>query len=307
MRIFVIGGTGFIGKYVVASLARAGHELLILHRGNTTAKLPGSVNRILGDRRQLPEFAVPLRTFSPDAILDTCAYQHADAVAVADAAHYLKSRVVLLSSMDVYRAYGIFIRLEQDAPLLEPFDETAPLRSRWYPYRDRASASDDLRYYYDKIPVEQYLLRNLNQPLTILRLAKVYGFADPQRHVEQYFELIRGNSVCIPESRARWRWSRLYVENAADAICRVLTDPVRASSIYNVADDAVLSEEEWITKLAAAREQPVAVDYKTEQPEQSYQWEQPLVADGRKFRAEFSWRSPVSLEAAVKRAIGCAK
>src|SRR6266849_1671178 len=70
MHILVIGGTQFMGPYIVRNLCVAGHKVSILHRGQTKAQLPEGVNEILGDRNRLPEFASDLRKLSPEVVLD---------------------------------------------------------------------------------------------------------------------------------------------------------------------------------------------------------------------------------------------
>jgi 2'-hydroxyisoflavone reductase len=48
MRILLIGGNGFIGRFAVAALKQRGHTLAVFHRGTTAA--PAGVNEIQGDR-----------------------------------------------------------------------------------------------------------------------------------------------------------------------------------------------------------------------------------------------------------------
>lgn len=40
MRVLVVGGTGFIGPYVVRALVEQGHEVSVFHRGSSEAELP---------------------------------------------------------------------------------------------------------------------------------------------------------------------------------------------------------------------------------------------------------------------------
>jgi uncharacterized protein YbjT (DUF2867 family) len=40
MRVFVLGGTGFVGRHVVRRLHGNGHEVVVFHRGQTRADLP---------------------------------------------------------------------------------------------------------------------------------------------------------------------------------------------------------------------------------------------------------------------------
>ena len=38
MRILLIGGTGFIGPFVVDALARSGHDIAVFHRGTNMSE-----------------------------------------------------------------------------------------------------------------------------------------------------------------------------------------------------------------------------------------------------------------------------
>ena len=48
MRILLIGGNGFIGRFAVAALKQQGHALAVFHRGTTAA--PPGVEGIRGNR-----------------------------------------------------------------------------------------------------------------------------------------------------------------------------------------------------------------------------------------------------------------
>ena len=50
MDLLVLGGTGFIGPYVVRRLCGDGHRVSVVHRGKTEAVLPPDVRHVhVGD------------------------------------------------------------------------------------------------------------------------------------------------------------------------------------------------------------------------------------------------------------------
>lgn len=304
MRVLIIGGTGFIGQWISRALAEDGHEVRVFHRGRTTAALPRSVRHIHGERLELPHFAPMFRAWAPGVVLDTFAYDRDDLALVNQATEEIPCRFVVLSSMDVYRAYGIYCRLEEGTPETKPFDENAPLRSVPYPYRNNAASVDDLMYRYDKIPAEQFALNEMNRPVTILRLGKVYGPGDPQRHAQDYSEQVRRGAVQILTKRSQWRWSRTYVENAAGAVALATAATGDASRIYNVADEPVVTEREWIGAVARAMGCTVDLKTSTELPESAdrlYEWRQHLCADTTRIRKELGWSEKFNLEESLRR------
>lgn len=66
MRILLIGGNGFIGRFAVAALKQQGHAIAVFHRGTTT--VPAGVDEILGDRNQLNAITQGLKRFAPDVV-----------------------------------------------------------------------------------------------------------------------------------------------------------------------------------------------------------------------------------------------
>ena len=67
MKIFVTGGTGFVGRHAVAELQKHGHTLLILSRGKHKPSRKTSYLR--GDLSTLAKWEKQLKRFKPDAAL----------------------------------------------------------------------------------------------------------------------------------------------------------------------------------------------------------------------------------------------
>src|SRR2546423_559420 len=106
MRILVIGGTAFIGPDVVTRLRIMQHTVALFHRGLTEAALPPDVTHIHGERHRLADFAGEFSRFDPEVVLDMIPTTEYEAQAVMSIFMGIARRVVAISSIDVYRAYG---------------------------------------------------------------------------------------------------------------------------------------------------------------------------------------------------------
>ncbi len=234
MRVIIIGGTRFIGPPVVRQLTEAGHEVTVFHRGQTEPELPGRIKHIHGDRLQLAEHQEELKQLQPDVVLDMAAFTQQDALATANAFRGIARRLVVISSQDVYRAYGRFHQSEPGALEPVPLAESAPLREELYPYRGEGRGLDS----YDKILVERAAQNSTILPATILRLPMVYGEGDYQHRLLLELKRIddRRAAILIDQRIAGWRWTRAYVENVAAAIVLAVTDERAANRTYNVGD-----------------------------------------------------------------------
>jgi nucleoside-diphosphate-sugar epimerase len=309
MRVLIIGGTGFIGSYVLRRLLGDGHSVAVFHRGKSGSDLPRDVLRIIGDRRRLADYAGEFDQFAPQIVLDMIPYVEEDARALMATLHGKVERVVIVSSQDVYRAYGLFLRLEEGSLEPTPYDEESPLRTRFYPYRKSAQGGEDLAYHYDKIPVERVVMSDPQTPYTILRLPKVYGPGDKHYLFEYLNRMGDGREVILlGERKSRWRWTRGYVENVAAAIAQAVTDARAANRIYNLGEGDALSESEWARSIGQAAGwsgEIVAVpeDALPQSMLEQYRWEQHLVAETSRFRKELDYEEETPRQEALKRAI----
>ena len=77
MTVFIIGGTGFVGRHVTRRLAAAGHAVTVFHRGETTPSLPDGVTRRHGSRDDRTALRSALDAAAPDVVVDAIAYTEA--------------------------------------------------------------------------------------------------------------------------------------------------------------------------------------------------------------------------------------
>ena len=183
MKILIIGGTSFIGPAVVRRLVDLGHEVAVYHRGQTHAELPLGVEHIHGDRGELGSHIAGFRRFGPEVVVDMIAFTVHDASRLVETFRGVARRSVVISSADVFRAYGRFLGLEPGPIEPAPLSEESPLRTFLFPYRKQATGPDDFLFSYDKLPVERIVLSDPKLPGTILRLPMVHGPGDTYRRL----------------------------------------------------------------------------------------------------------------------------
>jgi nucleoside-diphosphate-sugar epimerase len=305
VRVLVLGGTRFIGLHLVRCLAEMGHEVAVFHRGQTNAELPARVRRFTGERRRLADHAGELRFYRPDVVVDMIAFTEEDARTAVATFRGVAERLIAISSGDVYRAYGVFARLEPGPPEPTPIREESPLRQSLYIARTGAKPGE-LFYDYEKILVERVVMEDRTLPGTVLRLPMVHGPGDDQHRLAPYLKrMLDGRpAIVLNEGLARWRCPRGYVEDVATAIALAVINPAAAGRIYNVAEATAFTEAEWVATIAGvvgwdgkivsvpAARMPVA-----------FNTDQDLVMDSSRIRSELGYREMLDRTEGLRRTI----
>jgi len=236
-----LGGTRFIGRATVEELAAAGDQVMVVHRGVLEPDDMPDVQHLHCERAELVEHRAELEHFAPDSLVDCRALTRRDAETALEALPDLKRRVVI-SSVDVYRAFGALHVDGETDPV--PLDEDSPVRPQRYPYRGKMPGMDE----YDKLDVEDvYLPRGA----TVLRLPMVYGEHDYQRREEFLLRRLRAGRKRIPFGGGTWLTCRGYVRDVARAVRLALTKPV-AGEVMNVCEDRSYSMGMWTRMILQA-------------------------------------------------------
>ena len=313
MRILLIGGNGFIGRSTSAALLRQGHTLGIVHRGTTP--VPAGVEEIRAERSQLSAKIDELSRFHPDVVIDFILSSGAQAEEVMNIFRGATARLVMLSSMDVYRAIGVSHGTES-GPLQEvPLTEESELRHNLHPYPPENMQmmravfgwlTDD----YDKIPAERAVINDPELPGTVLRMPMVYGPGDP---LHRFYPVVKRicdgrRHILFADTLAAWHSPRGYVANVAAAIVLAASDPRAAQRLYNVCEEPSFSELEWAKKIATEMQWPgefVTLPV-TRTPAHlltpgnaSQHW----TASSARIRRELGYEEPVPIEDAIRQTI----
>lgn len=313
MRILVVGGTGFIGPDVVRLLCESAHGVTIFHRGEHEAELPREVQHLHGPLERLGAL-VPGRY---DAAIGMRLMTEADARAFAAGVRGRVDRAVVISSADVYRAYGRLRGTEPGPPEPMPLTEDAPLRERLYPYggehAPRGVPATPWLHEYDKILVERLVREMLGA--TVLRLGMVHG-PRSYRYWEHLRRMEHGRpAILLGAAQAALRGTRAYGEDVARAIVLAATREPSSGRTYNVGEREPMEEAELVRALADAAGWPgkITVVPRASIPDelaphlpQPLTWderEHHLVIDSSRIRHELGYRERVTREEGFRRTV----
>ena len=283
MKIVVLGGTRFIGRAIVEELVAPGNEVLVVHRGQLEpADLP-QVSHLHCERAELASHRDELAKFRADAVADCRALTRRDAEIALEALPDVK-RWIVISSLDVYRAFGAVLLDRETDPV--PIDEESPVRTERYPYRGRAVDRED----YDKLDVEEvYLPRGA----VVFRLPMVYGPRDYQLREEYILRRVRAGRKRIPFGAGSWLTCRGFVQDIGRAVPLALANP-GTSGVFNLCEDRTYSVRMWSRMILDAAGSdaelvPVADEALPEDLKLTGTVLQHIAASARKARTVLGW------------------
>ena len=247
MRIAVLGGTEFIGPAIVEEALRAGHQVTVVHRGFHEPAGLAEVPHVHCDRRDHAGLRKALA--GAEAVIDTCAYARRDAESLT-AARPAGARILVLSSMDVYRAYGAILRGEESDAM--PLTEDSPLRTERYlqkgkpppPLRGADPAT------YEKLDVEE-VARKMGA--LVLRLPIVFGPRDPLRREEPLLRRARAGRERIPFGAGNLLWTQASARDVASAVLLGIEQGGGLEgAVLNVGYRRAWTIEQWARRVLAA-------------------------------------------------------
>jgi nucleoside-diphosphate-sugar epimerase len=300
MRVLIIGGTRFTGPETVRLLLDRGQEVTVFHRGKSNDPRMKGASEILGDIKDLKHFRDRFLEMKPEVVVNMICYTAQDASDFVSVVRGLTGRVVVVSSADVYLAFGRLHKTEPGPLQPMPLIETSALRET-----DRPGGPE-----YDKISVERIVMGNPDTRGTILRFPAVYGPKDPLHRLHGYLKRFDDNrpAILLDEGMAQWRWSRGYADNVGLATALAVMDERSAGEIYNVAEPVVFTEADWVRMVAHAAgwEGEVVVVPKDQLPPHlgfDIDTDQHYVLDTTKIRTELGYKEAVSHDEALAKTI----
>jgi nucleoside-diphosphate-sugar epimerase len=243
MNCLVIGGTGYLGRLMVAELLKKGYSVAVLHR-RAKHDLGRRVENISADRNDAQAIKTALAGRSFDVVFDhaydwergtTAGHVEATVRAVGNNLH----RYIFMSSV---AAYGDGLN-HHEGDALAP-DDAADL------------------YVRNKAMSERALFRlhqRIGLPVVTLRPPYVYGPGKNNPYYREAFfwdRLRAGRSIILPGDGRRLM-QFIYVKDLMRASLRAMDEPAAAGHAFNIANPRPISQAEAVEAFAKAAKKPV--------------------------------------------------
>ena len=242
MKIFIIGGTGFISRNIVDILLERGHEVTIFTRGKSP--IPFDTNKKLhyetGNRNNSTDLEQAVNGKNFDAVIDMAAFTEDQSAAAAKILKGRTGRFIHCSTVSVY-----MVSNDVKCPITEDQD-----KGELMPDFPRNPFGMD--YGINKRKCEDVLWNEHNPgsfPVTMLRPVFVCGPDDVTRR--DYFwiqRILDGKPLLVPGS-GDYAFQQVYVKDTAKAFCDAAESDRTIGEAYNVASEEIYSLNEYIKNL----------------------------------------------------------
>lgn len=182
LRVLILGGTGFIGPHLVASLRASGHTVTLFNRGKNNAGLPADVETLKGDRNGRLD---ALERGSWDVVMDNSGYVPRHVRLSAELLQDRVERYIFVSSISAYRDLAK-PGIDEDYPVAQLADPTV-------------EKVDGETYGGLKALCEQAVERIYGTRATIIRPHYIVGPGDPtDRFTYWPVRVARGGEMLAP-------------------------------------------------------------------------------------------------------------
>jgi nucleoside-diphosphate-sugar epimerase len=230
MRVLILGGTGLISTPMVGALTRAGHEVVLYNRGQTTARHNADVEVVHGDRNDFENFEIAVKEIAPEVIIDMLTFDSFTAENSIIVAKQLDVKQYIFCSATA--VYGHLSTIPADEA--EPHTPTG-------------------QYGEGKSEAEQVFLAALEGeafPVTIIRPAHVYGPGQALPSIWGYdaclVSRIRTDKPVIVPGDGFGGFDLIYADDLAEAFAGVVGRTECIGQVYNVAPNV---HTDWRTYL----------------------------------------------------------
>lgn len=235
MKALVIGGTGFIGRRLVANLIKNNAEITVGTRGSTPNLFGDYVKMIKIDRFDQESLSMAAQSLGHvDVVFDQVGFGPEDMVKSIAAFDGRTNLYVYTSSMAVYSEKGdMMTEVDFDAATHEM----------------KEGGIGNLGYSEGKRSAEAYMARNAGFPVADVRFPIVIGHDDVTGRVQFHLDRIRnGEEIVVPSPCGKMNY--VWVEDAGRFLSWIGLN--RKAGAYNAASPDVIDAGGLIEMFASS-------------------------------------------------------
>jgi len=241
MNSLVIGGTGFVGRLLVAELLTAGHTVSVMHR-RPKHDLGRRVKNIMADRNDGHAVRAALAGGNFELVFDNVydwergtTAGHVEAT-VRAAGNNIQ-RYVFMSSV---AAYGDGLNHHEG-------DALAPDDAPELYVRNKAMSERALFRLHQRIGL----------PVVTLRPPYIYGPGNPFYREAFFWDRLRAGRPVILPGDGRRLMQFVYIKDLIRAALRSVEEPAAVGHAFNIANSRPISQAEAVEAFAKACNKPV--------------------------------------------------
>lgn len=237
MKILIIGGTRFLGKYLTEALVKSNQEVTLINRGTARNTFPffEDVEWLVCDRHNVEKFKSIFKNRNFDVVIDLCAYLPEEVELIVQVFQDRIAKYILCSTMAVAQ--------------IQEFDERLrlPIRNlRLFPVGLPNS------YAQNKSLIEEYLVEQFDKngfPFVSLRPTEINGPGEVREWY--YLERIKnGRAKLIIPGQGQNLVQPIYIDDVIQAFLLTIMKDTAIGECYNLAGDEVISLNDYIRIMA---------------------------------------------------------
>ena len=249
MKVLVTGGTGFLGRRVVARLLALGHQVTVLARSQEKAAAVKSLGAeiVLGDLGDIDGFKHALRNCDCVILVGARAissgkweeFVQENVVAtermIDEAAAAGARRIVYVSSLGIFEIPRDGVTITEETE----YDREPLLRGNYT--RSKIDA--------DRVAIAA---ARSGKPVVIVRPGRIYGHDHPLNqplYLGRVKKKLPGG-FCLVIGKGAYLTPISYVENAADAVVAAATTPNVEGQSFNIVDDPDLTHKTYFRAVS---------------------------------------------------------
>lgn len=242
MRIFVIGGTGFISGRLTQILLDEGHQVTIFTRGRRRPSFQGDerLEHVRGDRSSPDSLRRALEGRTFDAAFDMIAYEGGGTRAAVDALQGRVDRFIHCSTISVY-----MISDDVRCPITEDQDDL-PVMEPW------ARNPFGMDYGIGKRACESVLREAHGSAFDVTSLRPTFVSGPEDKTARDFFwieRILDGQPLLVPGCGDH-AFQQIFLEDAARAFADTLKSDASRGEAYNVVGEDIYSLNEYLRRLS---------------------------------------------------------